>query len=81
MARGEWQGLGFVVDALFARLQVHAAALWVSRAPGTQPDWNTLSDLAEQAAEMIGADPMLTRVGAIYHDVGKVDDPSFFIEN
>jgi fructose-1-phosphate kinase PfkB-like protein len=32
------------------RTAMAAAALWVSRAPGTQPDWRTLSDLAEQAA-------------------------------
>jgi putative nucleotidyltransferase with HDIG domain len=41
-----------------------------------------VANLAEQAAERIGADALLTRVGAIYHDIGKTAaDPSFFIEN
>jgi putative nucleotidyltransferase with HDIG domain len=37
--------------------------------------------LAESAAEAIGADPILTRVGALYHDVGKILRPLFFVEN
>jgi len=37
--------------------------------------------LAEQAAEHIGADALLTRVGALFHDVGKANNPNFFIEN
>jgi hypothetical protein len=40
-----------------------------------------VANLAEQAAEAIGADPLLTRVGAIYHDAGKASNPSFFVEN
>jgi hypothetical protein len=41
-----------------------------------------VANLAEQAAEKIGADALLTRVGATFHDIGKtVADPSFFIEN
>jgi hypothetical protein len=37
--------------------------------------------LAEQAAELINANTLLTRVGALYHDVGKANQPHFFIEN
>ncbi len=37
--------------------------------------------LAEHAAERIGADPLLARVGAYYHDVGKLEHPNYFIEN
>jgi hypothetical protein len=37
--------------------------------------------LVEQASETIGADAMLARVGALYHDIGKVVNPYFFIEN
>lgn len=40
-----------------------------------------VANLAEQAAEQIGADPLLTRVGAYYHDVGKLVRPYFFSEN
>jgi putative nucleotidyltransferase with HDIG domain len=40
-----------------------------------------VANLAEQAADQIGADPLLTRVGALYHDVGKTVNPAFFIEN
>lgn len=40
-----------------------------------------VANLAEQAAESIGANAMLTRVGAYYHDVGKVVRPYFFTEN
>jgi putative nucleotidyltransferase with HDIG domain len=50
-------------------------------APGTYQHSLQVANLAEQAAEIIGADPLLTRVGAIYHDVGKALNPHFFIEN
>ena len=50
-------------------------------APGTYQHSLQVSNLAEQAAERIGADTLLTRVGALYHDVGKALNPIFFIEN
>ena len=50
-------------------------------APGTYHHSLMVANLAEQAAEKIGADPLLTRVGAYYHDIGKVARPYFFIEN
>ncbi len=50
-------------------------------APGTYQHSLQVANLAEQAAERIGADPLLTRVGAQFHDVGKANNPSFFIEN
>jgi len=50
-------------------------------APGTYQHSLQVSNLAEQAAEAIGADALLTRVGALYHDVGKASNPLFFIEN
>jgi hypothetical protein len=40
-----------------------------------------VANLAEQAAERIQANSMLARVGALYHDIGKMKDPQFFIEN
>ncbi len=49
--------------------------------PGSYQHSLQVANLAEQAAEAIGADALLTRVGALYHDAGKVSNPSFFIEN
>ncbi|HEY5981872.1 MAG TPA: HDIG domain-containing metalloprotein [Anaerolineales bacterium] len=55
---------------------------FLRKAPGTYQHSLHVANLAEQAAERIGADALLTRVGAIYHDIGKtMSDPSFFIEN
>ncbi len=50
-------------------------------APGTYQHSLQVSNLAEQAAKEINADALLTRVGALYHDVGKLKNPLFFIEN
>jgi putative nucleotidyltransferase with HDIG domain len=50
-------------------------------APGTYQHSLQIANLAEQAAERIGADTLLTRVGSLYHDAGKVGYPHFFIEN
>jgi putative nucleotidyltransferase with HDIG domain len=50
-------------------------------APATYHHSLMVASLAEQAAERIGADALLTRVGAYYHDVGKITRPYFFAEN
>lgn len=50
-------------------------------APATYHHSLMVANLAEQAAERIGADPLLTRVGAYYHDIGKLVRPYFFSEN
>jgi putative nucleotidyltransferase with HDIG domain len=50
-------------------------------APGSYQHSLQVANLAEQAAEAIGADGLLVRVGAIYHDCGKARNPQFFIEN
>jgi putative nucleotidyltransferase with HDIG domain len=50
-------------------------------APGTYHHSLMVSNLAEAAAEAIGASPILARVGAFYHDIGKLKRPLFFIEN
>ena len=49
--------------------------------PGTYHHSIMVANLAERAAESIGADPLLTRVAAYYHDVGKLANPVSFIEN
>ncbi len=51
------------------------------KAPGTYHHTLLVSNMAERAAEAIGADSLLTRVGTYYHDVGKTIRPYFFIEN
>mgnify|MGYP002764386589 FL=1 len=50
-------------------------------APGTYHHSLMVSNLCEAAAEAIGADPILARVGALYHDIGKLKRPLFFVEN
>jgi putative nucleotidyltransferase with HDIG domain len=50
-------------------------------APGTFQHSILVGNLAERAAERIGADPLLVRIGAYYHDVGKLVAPPFFVEN
>jgi putative nucleotidyltransferase with HDIG domain len=54
---------------------------FLRNAPGTYQHSLQVANLAEQAAELIGADALLTRVGALFHDVGKSLNPSYFIEN
>lgn len=51
------------------------------KAPGTYHHSMMVANLCEAAAEAIGADPILARVGAFYHDIGKLQKPFFFIEN
>jgi putative nucleotidyltransferase with HDIG domain len=51
------------------------------KAPGTYHHTLIVSNMAERAAEAIGADSLLARVGAYYHDVGKTIRPYFFVEN
>lgn len=51
------------------------------RAPGTYHHSIMVANLAEQAAERIDANSALVRVGAFYHDVGKMNRPPFFTEN
>ncbi len=50
-------------------------------APGTFAHSLAMSNMAESVAEAIDADPILTRIGALYHDIGKLKRPLFFIEN
>lgn len=51
------------------------------KAPGTYHHSILVGNLAEAAAEAIGADALLVRVGSYYHDIGKTKRPYFFIEN
>ena len=51
------------------------------RTPGTYHHSLLVGNLAERAAEVIGADALVARVGAFYHDIGKMRNPLAFIEN
>lgn len=50
-------------------------------APGTFQHSITVGNLAAEVANRIGADSLLVRVGALYHDIGKMTNPAFFTEN
>lgn len=52
-----------------------------NRAPGTFHHSLNVANLAEASANEIGANAMLIRVGALYHDIGKMDNPTYFTEN
>ncbi|MBP3847512.1 HDIG domain-containing protein [bacterium] len=65
--------LGDHNQALLKRLQMEA--------PGTYHHSLMVSTLCEAAAEAVGANPILARVGAFYHDIGKLKRPLFFVEN
>ncbi|MHB9053034.1 MAG: HD family phosphohydrolase [Thermoleophilia bacterium] len=51
------------------------------KAPGTYNHSIIMGNIAEAAAEAIGANQLLARVGAYYHDIGKLNRPDYFIEN
>jgi putative nucleotidyltransferase with HDIG domain len=53
----------------------------ILKAPGTYHHSMLVGTLAESAGEAIGANTLLCRVGAYYHDIGKMAKPSYFIEN
>ena len=51
------------------------------RAPGTYQHSLMMGELGAEAAEAIGANTLLTRVGAYFHDIGKMNKPEYFVEN
>lgn len=51
------------------------------RAPGTYNHSLNVAAISEAAAESVGANSLLTYVGALYHDVGKMNKPDYFVEN
>src|ERR1700687_1156614 len=58
--------------------------LWqerVRRAPGTDNHSINVASIAEAAAESVGARGLLVRVGAYFHDIGKMLKPGYFVEN
>ena len=73
ITRVELMELAQLSHPLLRRLQ--------DEAPGTFQHSVMVSNMAERAADRIGADSLLVRVGAYYHDVGKLVAPGFFVEN
>ncbi len=51
------------------------------KAPGTYHHSMTMANLAEAAAAAVGANEVLARVGAYFHDIGKIEKPTYFVEN
>lgn len=75
---------GFISDATLLELSDtnHKALRNLSeKAPGTFQHVMQVANLAEEAIREIGGNPLLMRVGALYHDIGKIGAPAFFIEN
>lgn len=75
---------GLVSDVSLLELSDTNSALLKTlsdKAPGTFHHSLQVANLAEAAANEIGANALLVRVGALYHDIGKLKNPSFFIEN
>lgn len=78
------RAFGIVTDARLLELGDCSHPLLqelLRRAPGTYTHSMMVATLAEAGAEAIGANPLLTRVGCYYHDVGKMLKPQYFIEN
>jgi putative nucleotidyltransferase with HDIG domain len=50
-------------------------------APGTNQHSHAVGQLAEEACRAVGASPLLARIGALYHDIGKLAAPNMFVEN
>ena len=87
-AAGTFAGLGnvFGITTAFQLLELGNPSQPLLRrllldAPGTYHHSLMVGNLAERAAEAIDADPLVVRVAALYHDIGKLGDPNAFIEN
>jgi len=75
---------GFISDATLLELSDtnHPALRELAeKAPGTFQHVIQVANLAEEAVRKIGGNPLLMRVGALYHDIGKTGAPAFFVEN
>lgn len=75
---------GFVSDITLLELSDTNQPLLLElseKAPGTFQHSLQVASLAESAAKEIGANSLLARTGALYHDVGKIENPFYFVEN
>lgn len=77
-------GLGLAADIRLMQAASPAHPLMrelMTKAPGTYTHSVATANLAEAGAEEIGADTLIARVGAYYHDIGKIRRPCYFFEN
>lgn len=75
---------GFISDATLVELSDTNQPLLrqlAEKAPGTFQHSMQVANLSEEAALAVGANPLLIRTGALYHDIGKMEEPMYFIEN
>jgi len=75
---------GFISDATLVELSDTNQPLLrklAEKAPGTFQHSLQVANLAEEMALQVGANTLLVRTGSLYHDIGKMDDPMYFIEN
>jgi putative nucleotidyltransferase with HDIG domain len=75
---------GFLSDATLFELSDTNQPLLrqlAEKAPGTFQHSLQVANLAEEAVLRVGGNPLLVRTGALYHDIGKMNNPYFFIEN
>ena len=75
---------GFLSDATLLELSDTNQPLLrmlAEKAPGTFQHSLQVANLAEEAVYRIGGNPLLVRAGALYHDIGKMENPAYFIEN
>ncbi len=75
---------GFISDATLVELSDTNQPLLRQlgeKAPGTFQHSLQVANLAEEAILNVGGNPLLIRAGALYHDIGKMEDPMYFVEN
>ena len=75
---------GFLSDVTLMELSATNSPLLrnlATKTPGTFQHSIQVANLAETAVHKIGGNPLLVRTGALYHDIGKLEAPQFFIEN
>ena len=78
------KSFGFLSDVTLMELSDTNSPLLralATKAPGTFQHSMQVANLSEEAALTVGADPLLIRTGALYHDIGKMKQPTYFIEN
>lgn len=78
------KSFGFVSDVTLIELSYSNTKLLrrlSTEAPGTFQHSNQVANLAEEAINRIGGNALLTRAGALYHDIGKLVEPQYFVEN